>query len=305
MSDDSIGALAQRLKSESESERLSAARELLRRAPIDPALDQAVRDAYARETVPWVRGNLAEAIAVTDGFDWNTGFEVPAPVWDATLEGLDPEVAREVIHTSTGRVLHEVSAVVGRARLAAMGDLGERYDSSETRHELEYLSDVCTGLRVLSGATSAPKIAEFDLAEELRGLGARLAEERICPLRCNGPDYFVVKSDLRLIRLAAQNVLLNAFEATLSVGAASDDRAVVLTWGVSADGFHVTVIDRGPGPPRSLTKVRNAGFSTKEGHPGFGLATANEALRSVGGSVRIRRNDRGGATVVLSWKELS
>jgi sensor histidine kinase regulating citrate/malate metabolism len=63
------------------------------------------------------------------------------------------------------------------------------------------------------------------------------------------------------------------------------------------------VIDRGPGPPHFLAALRNAGVSTKEGHPGYGLATASEAMRSLRGAVEIQRNDRGGATVVLSWKD--
>ena len=88
-----------------------------------------------------------------------------------------------------------------------------------------------------------------------------------------------------------------------SQGAADPARSIVLTWGISAEGIHVTVIDRGPGPPQLLGRVHSAGVSTKEGHPGFGLATASEALRSLGGSVEIQRNDRGGATVVLTWKD--
>ena len=41
-------------------------------------------------------------------------------------------------------------------------------------------------------------------------------------------------------------------------------------------------------------------MSTKDGHPGYGLATASEALRSINETVTIRRNDRGGASVVLA-----
>lgn len=184
-----------------------------------------------------------------------------------------------------------------------MGDLGDEYSDSETGRELEFLSEVCSGLRTISAATQAPEILEFDLAAELTQLGRALAAERLCPVRCNGPNMFTVKSDRGMVKLAVQNIVVNAIEATLSIGPAQEDRAVILTWGSSASGFHVTVIDRGPGPPRFLAAIKNAGVSTKAGHPGYGLATASEALRSVGGTVRIRRNDRGGTTVVLAWKE--
>jgi hypothetical protein len=33
------------------------------------------------------------------------------------------------------------------------------------------------------------------------------------------------------------------------------------------------------------------------------LATASEAMHSLGGEVLLQRNDQGGATVVLSWAE--
>jgi signal transduction histidine kinase len=304
MSAEESDRLIDRLKSDREAERLSAAREVLERDTVAPEIDQAVREAVARETVPWVRGVLAEIVAVTDGADWNAGIEVPAPSWDTELDGLEPDVARQLIHTSTRRVLHEVAGAVGRAKLAASGELGHDYPGSDTARELDFLSDVCGALRALSAATHTPELVEFDLADELSKLGQIVADERLCPIQCNGPGPFIVHSDRGLVRLAVQNILVNAVEATLSIGAASDDRAVVLTWGVSARGFHVSVIDRGPGPPRFLAAIRKAGVSTKEGHPGYGLATTTEALRSVGGTVHIRRNDRGGATVVLSWTEL-
>lgn len=303
MSAEGAEELLRLLRSPIENDRLRAARKALERDDVTPELEQAVREAYARETVPWVRGALAEVIATSDGVDWDVGVEVPAPVWDAELEGLERDVARQLINLSTRRVLHEVASVVGRARLAAIGDLGSQYSESDTGRELEFLSEVCGGLRTISAATQMPEILEFDLAEELTQLGEALAAERLCPVRCNGPTMFVVKSDPGMVKLAVQNIVVNAIEATLSIGPADEERAVTLTWGSSASGFHVTVIDRGPGPPRFLAAIKNAGVSTKAGHPGYGLATASEALRSFGGTVQIRRNDRGGATVVLAWKE--
>ena len=215
--------------------------------------------------------------------DLGVGVEVPAPVWDAELEGLDPDVARQLINLSTRRVLHEVSSVVGRARLAAMGDLADEYADSETGRQLEFLSDVCTGLRTISAATQAPELLEFELAGELTQLGQALADERLCPVRCNGPNMFMVKSDRGMVRLAVQNIVVNAIEATLSIGPADEDRAVILTWGASALGFHVTVIDRGPGPPRFLAAIKNAGVSTKPGIPATAWRQRAKLLdRSVG-----------------------
>src|SRR4051812_1658559 len=94
------------LGSDQEHVRLAAAREVMTYDPVPAEIDQAVRRAFATETVPWVRGALAEAIAAADGAVWDEGVVVPAPHWDSGLDGLDPDAAREAIHTSTRRVLH-------------------------------------------------------------------------------------------------------------------------------------------------------------------------------------------------------
>jgi signal transduction histidine kinase len=306
MTDDVVRRALDGLRSERDDDRLNSARELLRHvgtASVD--LDQPVREALARETVPWIKGALAEILAAQADATWEEGVAIPAPSWNADLEGLDAETAREVINRSTRRVLHEVAGVVGRAKLAAAADLGTEYEGSETAKQLEFLSNVCAGLRTLSAATQASDPAEFDLAGELDQLAAAVAAEWLCPIHVSGPAPFIVTSDRALLSVAVRNILVNAIEATLAVGAAEDARAVVVTWGVSASGFHITVIDRGAGPPRFLAAIQTAGVSTKPGHAGYGLATASEAMHSLGGSVHLRRNDRGGATVVLACREPS
>lgn len=296
---DSLAAL----RAEKETERLGAARTILELMDeLTPEIDQAVREAMAAESVPWVRGVLADILA-RGGPELEAGVEVPAPRWDYQLEELDADVARRVVNMGTKRVLHEVAAVVGRARLAAGVEFEARYLGSETARQLDFLSEVCAGLRNLTAATQDVTLVEFELSQELEELARSVSDEMLCPIVASGPAPFIITSDRGLVGLAVRNVLLNAVEATLQVGRADDSRRIVLTWGTTAGGFHATVIDRGPGPPRFLAALRNAGVSTKAGHPGYGLATASEAMRSLGGAVRIHRNDRGGATVVLSWKD--
>jgi signal transduction histidine kinase len=304
MADDLVRHALNGLRSEREEERLDSARELLENVDATPVdLDQPVREAFARETVPWIKGVLAEILAAVKGERWEDGVAIPAPSWNADLEGLDAETAREVINRSTRRVLHEVAAVVGRAKLAAAADLADGYEGSETARQLSFLSDVCAGLRTLSAATQAPDLREFDLASELAEIAEAIAAEWICPIHVNGSAPFILTCDRALLSVAVRNILVNAIEATLAVGPAEEARAVVVTWGISAAGFHVTVIDRGAGPPRFLAAVQKAGVSTKPGHAGYGLATASEAMSSLGGSVHVRRNDRGGATIVLGWPD--
>jgi signal transduction histidine kinase len=303
MSDERLEQALNDLVATTETARLTAARAILDlMGELSPRIDAGVREALARESVPWVRAVMLQILAKS-GPALETGILVSAPSWDEQLNSVDMDVARQVVNMSTTRVLHEVSAVVGRAKLAARAELSGDYRGSETVRQLEFLSEVCAGLRTLASATQSPTLAEFDLSQELGELARAVSEERICPILASGPAPYIVVSDRGLLCLAVRNILLNAVEATVSVGPADESRAIVLTWGSSPGGSHATVIDRGPGPPQFLVATRSAGVSTKEGHPGYGLATASEAMRSLRGAVKIQRNDRGGATVVLSWAD--
>lgn len=303
MNDGVVGALA-RLRSESESTRLEAARELRKNASSLSAEAQVeVGAAFAKEDVPWVRGVLAEILALGVG-ELEEPTSIAAPRWDEQIEGADPEVARQAVNVSTNRVLHEVAAVVGRARVAAAEDFAE-FRGSETERQLQFLSDVCDGLRVLASATGNPQVEEFDLRAELIALADRVSGslEIPVPIRVEGPGpVFMVRSDRTLLDLTIRNLLANAAEATESLGT-PEERAVTITWGISGDSIQISIIDRGPGPPPFLATRSRVGVSTKVGHPGYGLATASEAMRSLGGEVFIRRNDRGGATALIRWPE--
>ncbi len=283
-------------------DRLAGARAVLKHmTELSPQDDERIRRALAQEELPWIRGVLLEILA-TGSPALEDGVVVSAPSWDERLDSVDADLARQCLNMTARRVLHEVSSVVGRAKVAAKEELSAGYHDSETARELTFLSDVCTGLRTLAGASEAATLLEFNLSQELEELADAVSREMVCPILATGPAPFLVTTDRGLLSLAVRNVLVNAVEATFSVGPA-ESRPIMLTWGSSPGGTHTTVIDRGPGPPQFLATSRSAGVSTKEGHPGYGLATASEAMRSLGGGVRIHRNDRGGATVVLSWRD--
>jgi signal transduction histidine kinase len=299
-----LAHLLDQLGADSLSDRLAAARALKTLGQPTTEVERAVRAAYTVESVPWVRGALAAVLDQTSDGVLDQGLVVPAPAWHEQMSAFEPLLAREAITLATSRVVHEVAAVVGRAKLLAALEFGDQYGASGTARELEFLADTCRALRTLSSATKAPQPSEFDLSRELTSLAAALQDEMLCPIHASGPDPFMVVADRTLVLLAVRNVLVNAVEATLTLGSVDASRAVVVTWGVTADGVHISIIDRGPGPPSLLAALKSAGVSTKEGHPGYGLATASEALKSMNGTVEIRRNDRGGATVVMKWSDL-
>ena len=293
-----------RLRAESFTERLAAARELKERGgPLGREGDRLVREALATENVPWVRGALASILDPDGDGVLREGVVVPAPAWDERLARYEPELARDAINLAAARVLHEVAAVVGRAKLAAADELGAPYALSETAQELDFLADTCRALRTLSSATKPADPTEFDLSQVVAQHAESVSRELLHPVHADGPAPFMVFADRTLLLLALRNVMVNAVEATLDAGFPGPPRPVAVTWGPSAHGVTVSVIDRGPGPPSFLAAVKTAGVSTKVGHPGYGLATASEALKSMNGSVTIRRNDRGGATVALAWRD--
>ena len=300
--DDPLRAALDGLKAETESARLEAARLLQGQGTeLSGEEEREVREAYAKETVPWVRGALAEVLAA-GAPPIGVGHTIPAPRWDEQIEGVGPEVARRAVNVSTKRVLHEVSAVVGRARVAARTDLGDAYLGSDTDRQLTYLYELCQGLRTLAGATANPAFEEFDLSEEIR-LEAEAVEERlVVKIRPEGLDNFIVNADRSLLGIALRNLIVNAAEATDALE--GDDRVVVVTWGVSGESVQIAVIDRGPGPAPFLAQSTRAGLTTKVGHSGYGLATASEAMRSMDGEVQLSRNERGGATALILWPGL-
>jgi signal transduction histidine kinase len=298
--EDEIRTALDDLRAETESIRLAAARVLQQEAAdLSPEAEREVREVFAVETVPWVRGALAEVLAA-GAPPIEVGVTIPAPRWDKQVEGADPDVARRAINVSTRRVLHEVAAVVGRARVAAAGDLGQGYPDTETFRQLTYLSELCDGLDTLANATVNPTLEEFELRSVLAELADRVEKSLLVEIRVEGPKDFMVIADRSLIGLAVRNLLANAAEATESLKA-GDERVVLITWGASAEGVHISVIDRGPGPAAFLARMMRAGLSTKVGHSGYGLATVSEAMRGLGGEARISRNDRGGATAVIVW----
>ncbi len=300
---DSLRSSLDGLKADTETARLEAARHLEEHASeLSGDEEREVREAYATEMVPWVRGALAKVLA-TGSTPIGVGHTIPAPRWDEQIEGVDAEVARRAINVSTKRVLHEVSAVVGRARVAARADLGEAYSGSDTDRQLTYLYELCQGLRKLAGATANPDFEEFDLSEEIHAEAEGVEERLLVTVRPEGPRNFMVNGDRSLLGIALRNLIVNAAEATDSIQS-GDDRVVVVTWGVSGKNVQIVVIDHGPGPASFLAHSPRAGVTTKVGHSGYGLASASEALHSMNGEVQLSRNESGGATALIIWPGL-
>jgi two-component system sensor kinase FixL len=103
-----------------------------------------------------------------------------------------------------------------------------------------------------------------------------------------------VRGDAELLKIAVQNVLLNAAQAMQGIG------RIWVT--VSDEGGHerVTILDEGPGmPPAVREQLFRPFFTTKARGTGLGLATVRRLIEAHGGTVRVEAPSKGGTAVVI------
>ena len=110
----------------------------------------------------------------------------------------------------------------------------------------------------------------------------------------------LITSDPRLLQLAICNGVRNAIEAVIESGS-NDPHAVVVTWGETDVDYWITIIDRGPGVVGPIGPAFDIGKTTKQGHSGFGLAIARQAMETLSGHVTLQPAVSGGTHYVLRW----
>jgi C4-dicarboxylate-specific signal transduction histidine kinase len=79
---------------------------------------------------------------------------------------------------------------------------------------------------------------------------------------------------------------------------------MVISWGGSDQSFWVSVLDFGDGPPADLPEVFTVGTSSKEDHLGMGLAIAQQAMATVGGSALLNAQADGTTKFEVSAPKL-
>jgi signal transduction histidine kinase len=281
-----------------EEERLRIARELRRHPRLEAAAP--LKAALAREHVRWVRVALQEAIYECEGAANASGSTSARSADDETEASEDIRQAyADGRRDGLRQALHEIAPLLGLARVAAESDLDEQ---SHVRTQLERMRAVTGALRELVSASAVPERRDFDLAELLTAL--RLSPPVPCPDGVIGTrgDYspFVISGDRDLLELAVRPLLTNAIEAVLSVAPAPPARSVMLSYGTEQAAYYIAIIDAGPGLAAGAEPLA-PGVSTKKGHFGLGLETAQTAIESLGGSLALEANRQGGATAILRW----
>lgn len=268
--------------------RLTAARYFARAAtPEDlPTLSAALQS----ETVAWIRSALNQAI----GRVGSPNLAQPVPEVRSTDEAEDARAAAVVEIAS--ELLHELEPLVGMLRLRLITEWGD-FEGSQSRHALDQIESFLSALHELNVVARVPTFEDFSLREAIEQVADEIPPEANVSITRSGPDISV-RSNKALLQLIVRNGLRNAKEATTPGG----DRPIVATWGAAADdGFFVAVIDNGPGPPPGAElHAFEIGTSTKRGHLGMGLAIAQRASESLGGTLSLRHGKSGGAVLRFS-----
>ena len=286
----------ERLSSSSAHDRLKAARFLARNSNSAdlPALRAALRD----ETVSYVRTGLQLAIkrassSAPPTAD-NTGeeFEIPPDV--------RAQIRNEVTEEITGQILHEIASPVGLIASAAAREIPD-YGQSRTRKHVDNLKRVFEAIEQLKSAAAVPRPEEFDLAELLGEIESEIVGADTVEVSLYGAKPMLITSDRALLRLAVSNGLRNAVEAVTG-RPGPEPHPIVVIWGETDVDYWVAILDRGPGVTGLAESAFGIGKTTKQGHSGFGLAIARQAIETLGGACTLQPATEGGARFEIRWE---
>ena len=221
---------------------------------LHPDLEATVMPQARRELVRLCNGGVCESAA---RFAWLQRAEAAGRVHELeqalqqlqTFERERAEIWREAAHDLRGNVsaISSAAAIVGRdgVQEATRSQFSQSLRKSVVSlHAL--LSDLMSLARLEAGHERR-SAAVFDVAQLMREFCDSMrpmAAERGLFLRCEGPESLVVESDAAKVRRIAQNLVLNAMNATERGG-------VRVTWdrGVSSAvaQWVLCIQDTGPG----------------------------------------------------------
>lgn len=279
--------LARKLGSADPRERLEAARHLAEHA--DAKQVGLIEAALAVETIAWVTSALKRALQRARP----TGRAAPAHERVDLSADQTAQIYSDALETTAKQIIHEIEPILGALRLSAETEMAN-FEGSDTKRGLERMDALVAGLARLRQAASAPKLEDFALDQCIFAWIAEEAGQRPVSILRAGPQESLVEGDKGLVYLAFVNGLRNAIDATLAIPV--DDQSypeITVNWGATDIDVWITIVDAGIGFRGSLSRAFDIGSTTKVGHLGMGLATAQQAMTSLGGIVRLIPGDRG------------
>ena len=199
---------------------------------------------------------------------------------------------------------HEIRNPLGSLELFA-GLLAEARLDKESQQWVEHVQ---AGLRTLSATvnnvlhlynTPQPEAAEMDLGQLLdwaHDFLRPLAKQARVELHLtNGLRGVTVRADRHRLEQVLLNLALNAFRFMPGGGWLGFRGA-----DLGAAGVEIEVRDTGPGIPESdLPRIFQAGFSTRPGSCGLGLAVCHQILEQHGGTIAAESRAGEGTTFRL------
>jgi len=296
------------LRSESKDVRLNAARFFAQHA--QPAEITFLTSSLLSETVPWIKRALERAI------DRANHVASGAPVQPDQSSNSEPsaelvrDLRAEAVEEVAGTILHEFSPIIGSIKLSAEREFNN-YSGSNTERSIEQLSSLLKAVRTLKQAAATPNYTTFDLAflinevvamqsELVNQLLKKQGENSPINFRMAGAQPFMVEADRGQLHIALTNGLRNAIEAVAEWTRVQPPE-IVVNWGRAGVENWLAILDTGKGFTGNPENALRLGNSNKRDHIGYGLATAQFAMRSIEGDVCVSNNPQGGAQFELRW----
>ncbi|UGB27213.1 HAMP domain-containing histidine kinase [Methylorubrum sp. B1-46] len=283
------------LRNDATEVRLAAARYLAENARRSDKA--ALRAALNRESVPWIKRALQSAIqSIEKGGEARgiTEIDSEIDVLSSDLISLKLKMTEEI----AAEFIHEISPIVGALALAAPSEIAD-YQNSRTRRSVEHLQSLLRAIRELKNASSPPTYSSFSLPDLVSDIVHTAQDRAGISIAFAGPARFTVSADPDRLRLAIVNGYRNAIEAVLSEPRKESLR-IIFTWGSTQTDNYLAIKDTGPGFIDDPAAALKQGSSSKEGHLGFGLSLAQQAMLSMQGEVTVKNYDSG-AHFEIRW----
>ncbi len=197
--------------------------------------------------------------------------EVKNPL--AAIKGLSTHMARNAADPKTAERLAIVAAEADRLQSIVDGFIS-----------------FSRGLDDLKIGPTKP----YETAHSLAVLLETRAQDAGVALQVTGDGDLVVQADVRKLRQALLNVVLNAIQAS------PKGSTVGIDIGRDCGGAHIRVRDDGMGmTPDVLARIRKPYFTTKEGGSGLGVAVARGLVQQHGGRLEFDSTPGRGTTVSI------
>ncbi len=284
---------ARKLGSSNPRERLEAARHLAENA--EPHQAQIIESALAVVTVMWVANALRRALQRARlGKPRAASLKRADPSSDHISSDQTAQIYSDALEATAKQIIHEIEPILGGLRLSAETEVSN-FAGSDTKRGLDRMEALVAGLAQLRRAASAPRLEEFSLAQCINDWIVDETGSRPVNILRAGLQECNVKGDRGLVCLSFTNGLRNAIDATLALTLQETQRYpdIVVSWGVTNIDVWIAIIDGGVGFRGNIVRAFEIGSTTKSGHLGMGLATAQQAMTSMGGSVSLIPADHG------------